>query len=279
MDANLLALLGSAATLGITHTAIGIDHFLPFIVLGRARRWSLPRALLVTGACAVGHVLSSVLIGWVAYWGIGMALERVAGIEEARGQWAAWALMALGVAYMAFGVWRLRSGRRHQHLHVHPDGTFHRHPHTHEHVHGEGSVVHRHAHSHARTVGSALQPVHAVGRAHQSVLASAPRLRAQRPSLARSGRLVPALFVVFVLGPCEPLIPLMAVGAVGAVPWMPALIALAFGGATLLTMLTLVTVGYWGLNANWAERLGPHLDWMAGAALLLTGLGVEFLGI
>ena len=69
-DATASLLLGSAASLAAVHTLIGVDHSIPFIVMGRARGWSLRRTLGVTGACGLVHVASSVLIGLV---GVGLA--------------------------------------------------------------------------------------------------------------------------------------------------------------------------------------------------------------
>jgi hypothetical protein len=250
---------------------------------------------VITTLCSVGHVLSSVLVGWIAYFGLGLALERVEGVEETRGQWAAWGLMSLGLAYMAWGVWQVRRGRRHQHWHLHTDGTLHEHPHSHAPaaVFGERAALHG---------PSPLRPPAPaqVSARERLVAQTGQRLRFERapreesrllhdhehgagvakPSGAlSSGRLTLTLFVIFLLGPCEPLIPLMALGALGAGAWAPLWIAACFGAATLLTMLVLVALGYLGLSAPLARRLGPHLQWLAGLAILLTGVGVEFLGL
>ena len=53
----LLALTG--ATVGILHTALGPDHYLPFALMARAGRWSRAKTLWVTLACGLGHVLRS----------------------------------------------------------------------------------------------------------------------------------------------------------------------------------------------------------------------------
>ena len=61
METSLEVLLFSAASIGFVHTLIGIDHSLPFVVLGRARGWSLRKVWSITFLCGFGHVLSSVL--------------------------------------------------------------------------------------------------------------------------------------------------------------------------------------------------------------------------
>jgi nickel/cobalt exporter len=48
MDRSLLVLLGTAATIGFVHTVLGPDHYLPFIVLSKARGWTARKTALVT---------------------------------------------------------------------------------------------------------------------------------------------------------------------------------------------------------------------------------------
>ncbi len=129
-------LVGSAAAIALLHTAVGIDHYLPFIALGRARSWSLRRTLLVTGGCGVGHVAASVVLGVVGL-ALGLAADEVDGLQSARGSVAAWLLIGFGLAYAAWGLVRAVRGQTHTHLHVHPDGTAHAHAHDHrdEHLH------------------------------------------------------------------------------------------------------------------------------------------------
>ena len=45
IDREIWMLAGTAATLGLVHTVIGPDHYLPFIVIGRARNWKLRKTL------------------------------------------------------------------------------------------------------------------------------------------------------------------------------------------------------------------------------------------
>src|SRR6185503_13000879 len=84
-DASALPLLlGTAVMIAAVHTAVGVDHTLPFIALGRAQRWSLRKLLTVTALCGVGHVLSSVVLGMIGI-ALGTALERLRWFESARG--------------------------------------------------------------------------------------------------------------------------------------------------------------------------------------------------
>ncbi|MBC7187897.1 MAG: hypothetical protein H5U38_12760, partial [Calditrichaeota bacterium] len=123
-------LMASAASIGFVHTVIGPDHYLPFVVLARARNWRVAKTLLVTLACGIGHVLSSVLIGAVGV-AAGIAVSTLEGIESARGQAASWLLIGFGIAYTVWGLRRGIVSRPHSHVHVHENGHVHTHPHTH----------------------------------------------------------------------------------------------------------------------------------------------------
>jgi nickel/cobalt exporter len=103
MISDTSLLLGSAAVLGISHTLLGPDHYVPFIALGRARNWSAKRTLLVTTLCGVGHVLSSILIG-LAGITLGTKLLKLEAIESFRGEIAAWLLLGFGIAYALWGL-------------------------------------------------------------------------------------------------------------------------------------------------------------------------------
>ena len=138
-SSTLTVLLTAAVSIAAGHTVIGIDHSLPFIVLGRARKWSMPRLLTITALCGLGHVLSSVLLGFLGI-GLGVALERLSWIEAARGSFAAWLLIGFGTLY-AVRAW-IRMGRRRPHTHHHQHG--HGHGHSHEHDHQAPEHLHPH---------------------------------------------------------------------------------------------------------------------------------------
>lgn len=139
LDNATSVLLGTTATVAVAHALLGIDHSLPFIVLGRSRRWSLARTIAVTIVCGIGHVASSVAIGGLGA-AAGVTLDSLMWVESARGQVAATLLIGFGLAYAAWAVWHLLRGATHSHPHVHADGTVHNHLHAHEgeHLHPHG---------------------------------------------------------------------------------------------------------------------------------------------
>jgi hypothetical protein len=65
LSGDLTTLAVAAATIGLPHALLGPDHYLPFIAMSRARRWSLLKTSLGTLLCGLGHVGSSVALGLV----------------------------------------------------------------------------------------------------------------------------------------------------------------------------------------------------------------------
>jgi hypothetical protein len=237
--AGTATLLATAATIGVVHTLLGPDHYIPFVALARSRSWSLRRTLAVTSLCGVGHVIGSIALGFLGL-GLGWAVSGLVDFEAARGQLAGWLLLGFGLAYTAWGVRRALRGRSHAHVHAHGDGTLHLHPHDHR-----GS---EHGHPHF---------------AGESGLRAVPGPW--------------TLFVIFVLGPCEPLVPLLMYPAADRSWAGVALVAGVFAVATIATMLVLVVAGALGLArlrlGAGAERWSHAL---AGAVLATCGLAVTF---
>ena len=58
MSTEINILIATAASIGFIHTLIGPDHYLPFIMMSKARGWSVAKTLWITLACGVGHLLS-----------------------------------------------------------------------------------------------------------------------------------------------------------------------------------------------------------------------------
>ena len=245
MDGLTLSMLFAAVGVAFVHTALGPDHYLPFAVLGRARGWTLARTLWITAICGLGHVLSSIVLGGVGI-AAGVALGALETVEGRRGEFAAWALFGVGIAYALFGV--RHALRRHEGFELHAHGAE-------LHLHPGGGVMHAHAHAHAHH--------HAGHPAHGT----------DKPTTFW------ALFIVFVLGPCEPLIPLFMVPASEA-NWAAALVTAAvFGAVTIATMLAITAVLLLGVSR---VPLGPLQRWahaMAGSVITASASAVLFLGL
>lgn len=138
VDSSTITLCITAATVGFVHTVAGPDHYVPFVAMSRAGRWSLSWTMLITSLCGLGHVLSSVLLGLIGI-AAGRAVDELVHIESWRGELAAWLLLAFGIVYAIWGLRRAWRNIPHAHAHAHPDGTVHSHAHAHD-----GAHVHAH---------------------------------------------------------------------------------------------------------------------------------------
>ncbi len=136
MSQDLLILTITAASIGFFHTLFGPDHYIPFIMMARAGKWSLIKTTWITFLCGLGHILSSVLLGIIGI-ALGIAVTRLEALESFRGGLAAWALIAFGLVYLIWGLRRALRNRPHAHWHIHERETSHthRHAHTEEHMH------------------------------------------------------------------------------------------------------------------------------------------------
>lgn len=231
MNNELLILTGSAASLGFIHTLLGPDHYLPFIVMSKVRKWKLYKTILVTTLCGIGHVGSSILVGSLGI-GFGIGLNKLIRFESLRGSLAAWAFMLFGLIYMIWGIYRAVKNKAHKHVHVH-DGEIHNHEH-----------VHKNDHDHVHRTN--LTPW--------------------------------ILFLIFVLGPCEPLIPLLMFPAVEASTFGVFIVASVFSIVTISTMLTLVLLISKGVSFIYLKKLERYSHAIGGAIILLSGMGIQFLG-
>jgi sulfite exporter TauE/SafE len=138
---GFLLLTITAASMGFFHTIVGPDHYIPFIAMARARKWSLIKTAWITLLCGAGHILSSVAIG-IAGVILGLTVAKLEFIESFRGDIAGWALIVFGLLYCIWGVRKAIRGKPHEHYHVHVHENGHIHPHIHEaeHVHVHGNV-------------------------------------------------------------------------------------------------------------------------------------------
>ena len=147
-----------------------------------------------------------------------------------------------GWALVAFGLvylaWGIKkAGRSHKHSHVH--------------IHDE--VVHDHEHDHRESHAH----VHEAG--------------------ARNPIAPWAIFIIFVLGPCEALIPLFMYPAAQQSPALVVQVAAVFGFVTVATMLACVAATTVGLGK--LPSTGRYAHAVAGAMVLACGIAVSFIGM
>jgi len=258
IDPEIWVLAGTAASLGLVHTIIGPDHYLPFIVIGRARRWTLRKTLLVSFLAGLGHILSSVALGFLGL-ALGLAVARLEGVESARGAIASWLLIGFGLAYFVWGMRRAWKDKPHTHPHLHgriPEpahghddygGPAERHGHDDRHEHAHSHATSEHAHLHGGDGKANITPW--------------------------------IMFTIFVFGPCEPLIPLIMYPAARHSLAGVVLVAAAFGCVTIATMLVIIAAASWGASFTRLGKLERYSHALAGLMIFVSGLAVQFLGL
>lgn len=145
MGTELSALIIAAVSIGFFHTLFGPDHYVPFVMLSWSRKWSMTKTAFITFLCGLGHILSSIVLGFAGVV-LGIAVEKLEFVESSRGAIAAWMLIAFGIAYSIWGIRQAILNKPHKHAHIHDDAGVHEHEHTHHgrHVHlheGEGKSI------------------------------------------------------------------------------------------------------------------------------------------
>jgi sulfite exporter TauE/SafE len=238
---QILLFSGLGAGIGFVHTLFGPDHYVPFVFIARARNWRLQKTIWITILCGLGHVGSSILLGFAGIV-LGQSLENLTSIEEIRGNWAAWAFTVFGFVYLLWGLYRAWKKSPHRHL--------------------SGSRrLHEHMHDHADVSGGTI------------VVADKSEKKAS---------ITPwVLFIIFVLGPCEPLIPTVIYPAInerGSIA-EAVIVSLVFTVVTLVTMVTMVVLLERGVTFIGLKKMERYTHALAGAMLLISGIGILFLGL
>lgn len=131
MSSTLLVLAFTAASISIIHTASGPDHYLPFIVLSRSRKWTMGKTILLTVACGFAHVFSSVILGLAGVF-LGWHLNKIAWFQDIRGNLSGWALLLFGLVYLLYGLRHAYLNPAHKHFDVMDNDVY-----VYEHRHGE----------------------------------------------------------------------------------------------------------------------------------------------
>lgn len=212
MPKEIAVLTLTAASIGFFHTLFGPDHYLPFIVLAKSGKWSLPKTGWVTFLCGLAHILSSVVLGLIGV-AFGITLSKLEFFESFRGNFAAWGLVIFGLIYFLWGLYKAFKNQPHKHLH---------------------------------------------------------------PNVSITPWI---LFTIFVFGPCEPLIPILMYPAAKNSLWGLILVTTVFGTITISTMLFIVFISILGINLLPLEKLERYNHALAGAAICICGLAIQFFGL
>jgi len=117
---SLNILLITAAGTGFVHAIIGPDHYLPFIFIAKARKWSLKKTLFITFYCGLGHLASSVIISFAGI-ALGYGISQIESFDLLRGSLAAWVFLLFGLSYMVWGARQAAKNKAHTHEKRHQD--------------------------------------------------------------------------------------------------------------------------------------------------------------
>lgn len=120
MNDNFLTLLTAGFSVALVHAALP-THWLPFVLAGRAQKWSDRKTMMVTGVAGGGHAIFTAVLG---------ALAAVAGAAVDRWSRSLFPWIAGGVlvAFGLFYLWRHvrgggHGGHDHGHVHGHDHGS------------------------------------------------------------------------------------------------------------------------------------------------------------
>jgi ABC-type nickel/cobalt efflux system permease component RcnA len=151
------------------------------------------------------------------------------------------AAWALTAFGLVYFIWGMRRAVRNKtHTHFHSHGD--REEHSHSHGHNK-----EHIHVHDKEVKANITPW--------------------------------ILFTVFVLGPCEPLIPILMYPAAQSSLYGLVMVTVVFSVVTIATMISIVIISSLGVNMLPVKKLERYTHALAGAAIFLCGIAIQFLGL
>lgn len=231
-DAALTTIALTGFTVAFLHAAIP-THWLPFVLVARARGWTRAKTLAVTAAAGVGHVALTSLLGLVIAW-FGFRLDERLGAEL-----FPWIAGGLLFAFAGFYFWRQWTGRGI--LHHHPPGSQH---------HADARCGHGHEQSHW----------------HDELKDSKLGTRGTGDWTAISG-----LLVMLTLSPCEGFLPVYLSGVQFGWPGffvLSGILAVAtLAGMALFTWLALL-----GFERIRIKNLERHEAGLLGALFAVLGV-------
>ena len=101
IHSTFLLLVITVAVVGVLHTIVP-DHWAPIAVIARQRGWSRRETARVAAGAGLGHALSTIAIGILAFFAGALAAQRFGHAIN----------IASGLALIAFGVWTTISAVR-----------------------------------------------------------------------------------------------------------------------------------------------------------------------
>ena len=94
IHSTFLLLVITVGVVGILHTIVP-DHWAPIAVIARQRGWTRRETARVAAGAGLGHALSTIAIGILAFFAGAIAAQRLGHAIN----------LAVGLALIAFGLW------------------------------------------------------------------------------------------------------------------------------------------------------------------------------
>ena len=113
MNKSYFLLLVSTLSIAFLHS-FEPDHWMPFAVIGKAKKWSKTKLMMVTFVSSIGHVGSSILLGSIGIL-LGFSLSHLTAAEAQRSSIGLWLLIGFGVAYT---LWGIKKAKDYKHEHI-----------------------------------------------------------------------------------------------------------------------------------------------------------------
>lgn len=234
------------------------NHWLPFVLAGRAQKWSMGKTLSVVTLAGGGHVLITTILGVLIVW-MGVALTDY--IEAWAEPLASGVLILFGLFYV---VQHFR-GVGHSHLHIPGFGHHHDHSHDeHDHDHAHHDAHH---HDHDDEHHDHHHDHHHDGHDHHL------HEDQDHGRFAPDKVAVVSLIALLTFSPCEGFLPIYLTAWPHG--WMMFILlstVLAVGTlAGMLVFTGLTFLGVQKLEMPWLER---YENLILGGVLVLLGIGV-----
>lgn len=235
--ATTYLLPATAVATALFHTLIP-DHWLPFVLIGKARGWSLRTTALVSGLSALIHTALSMVLGLLA---LAIGIESAHALGERLGRASVVLLIAFGLAY---ALWAWRKGG-----HFHPGGALlHRReePAACEGTEGDAGGEHLHYHADRELI---------------------------RGTAGRG-----AAYLAFIVGlnPCILVMPIL-LATVEQGPPAVAAVTVAYSLTTVACMVGLSVAGVAGSRRLRLPGVARHMEMASGLLIALVGVVFWFL--
>jgi len=113
----MMILALSSAFVGLVHS-LAPGHWLPIVLMAKAKRWSMREAAFGALVAASGHIIVSISLGLLAsFIGHAFFAENLHALEENAG----WILVVSGISYAIYSRFQHRHCHDHDHGHHGPE--------------------------------------------------------------------------------------------------------------------------------------------------------------